>query len=135
MMEEMKKKEEEKEQEKENLRETIKTCTDFEDKLNEICDQLKSIIGATGVYVSSYEFKRKAIENVTDDENAHIDPDNIKVLRYIHWNEDHNFLHGKFLPKKKGVTYSLFLKGQEGEDDEEEEGGEEPKESPPKKGR
>ena len=134
MMEEMKKKEEEKEQEKEKLRESIKNCTDFEDKLNEICDQLKSIIGATGVYVSSYEFKRKAIENVTDDENAHIDPDNIKVLRYIHWNEDHNFLHGKFLPKKKGVTYSLFLKGQEGEDDEEEEGGEEPKESAPQEG-
>ena len=134
MMEEMKKKEQEQEQEKEKLRESIKTCTDFEDKLNEICDQLKTIIGATGVYVSSYEFKRKAIENVTDDENAHIDPDNIKVLRYIHWNEDHNFLHGKFLPKKKGVTYSLFLKGQEGEDDEEEEGGEEPKESPPQEG-
>ena len=51
MMEEMKKKEEEKEQEKEKLRETIKTCTDFEDKLNEICDQLKTIIGATGVYI------------------------------------------------------------------------------------
>ena len=39
-------------------------------------------------------------------------------------------MHGKYLPKKKGVTYSLFLKGQEGEDDEEEEGGEEPKEPP-----
>lgn len=80
--------------------------------------------------------KRKAIENITDDENAHIDPDNIKVLRYIHWNEDHDFLHGKYLPQKKGVTYSLFLKGQEGEDDEEEEGGggEEPKEAAPQEG-
>jgi len=135
MIEEMKKKEEEKEQEKEKLRETIKSCTDFEDKLNEICEQLKNIIGATGVYVSSYEYKRKAIENITDDENAHIDPDNIKVLRYVHWNEDHNFLNGKYLPKKKGVTYSLFLKGEEGEDDEEEEGGgEESKEPPPQEG-
>ena len=135
MIEEMKNKEEEKEKEKEKLRETIISCTDFEDKLNNICDQLKVIIGATGVYVSSYEYKRKAIEKITDDENAHIDPDNIKVLRYIHWNEDHNFLHGKYLPRKKGVTYSLFLKGQEGEDDEEEEGGgEEPKEQPPKEG-
>ena len=133
MMEEIKKKEEEKEQNKEKLRETIKSCTDFEDKLNEICEQLKTIIGATGVYISSYEYKRKAIQNITDDENAHIHPDNIKVLRYIHWNDDHNFLHGKYLPKKKGVTYSLFLKGQEGEDDEEEEGGEEPKE-PAKEG-
>ena len=80
---------------KEKLRETIKSCTDFEDKLNNICEQLKIIIGVTGVYISSYEYKRKPIENITDDENAHIDPDNIKVLRYIHWNEDYNFLHGK----------------------------------------
>ena len=133
MIEEMKQKEEEKEQEKEKLRETIRTCTDFEDKLNDICEQLKNIIGATGVYISSYEIKRKAIEKITDDENAHLDPDNVKVLRYIHWNEDHNFLHGKYLPKKKGGTYSLFLKGDEGDDEEEEEGGgEEPKEPPPK---
>ena len=58
MIEEMKQKEEEKEKDKEDLRESIRTCTDFEDKLNEICEHLKKIIGATGVYVSSYEYKR-----------------------------------------------------------------------------
>jgi len=136
MLEESRKKEEEKEQEKEKLREEIKSCEDFEDKLNDICEKLKNIIGATGVYISSYEYKRKQIENITDDENAHIDPDNIKVLRYIHWNEDHNFLHGKYLPRKKGVTYSIFLNGEEGDDEEEGgegggEGGEEAKEAPP----
>ena len=136
MLEEAKKKEEEKEQEKEKLREDIKSCEDFEDKLNDICEKLKNIIGATGVYISSYDYKRKPIENITDDENAHIDPDNIKVLRYIHWNEDHSFLHGKYLPRKKGVTYSIFLNGEEGEDEEEGgegagEGGEEPKDNPP----
>ena len=136
MLEESRKKEEEKEQEKEKLREEIKSCEDFEDKLNDICEKLKNIIGATGVYISSYEYKRKQIENITDDENAHIDPDNIKVLRYIHWNEDHNFLHGKYLPRKKGVTYSIFLNGEEGDDEDEGgegggEGGEEAKEAPP----
>ena len=136
MLEESRKKEEEKEQEKEKLREEIKSCEDFEDKLNDICEKLKNIIGATGVYISSYEYKRKQIENITDDENAHIDPDNIKVLRYIHWNEDHNFLHGKYLPRKKGVTYSIFLNGEEGDDEDEAgegggEGGEEAKEAPP----
>ena len=135
MLEETKKKEEEKEQEKEQLREEIKSCEDFEDKLNDICEKLKKITGATGVYISSYDYKRKQVENITDDENAHIDPDNIKVLRYIHWNEDHNFLHGKYLPRKKGVTYSIFLNGEEGEDEEEggeggAEGGEEGKENP-----
>ena len=137
MLEEAKLKEQEKEQEKEKLREEIRTCEDFEVKLNDICEQLKKITGATGVYISSYDYKRKKIENITDDENAHIDPDNIKVLRYIHWNEDHNFLHGRYLPKKKGVTYSIFMKGEEGEDEEGEEGGaggeggEEAKEPPP----
>jgi len=137
MMAELKQKEKEKEKEKEKLREEIRTCEDFEIKLNDICEQLKNITGATGVYISSYDYKRKPIEKITDDENAHIDPDNIKVLRYIHWNEDHNFLHGKYLPRKKGVTYSIFLKGEEGEDEEEEggagggEGGEEQKENPP----
>ena len=135
MIEESKKKEEEKEQEKERLREEIKSCEDFEVKLNDICEQLKNITGATGVYISSYDYKRKQVENITDDENAHIDPDNVKVLRYIHWNQDHDFLHGKYLPRKQGVTYSIFLKGGEGEDEEEEgaggEGGEEAKEQPP----
>ena len=126
MLEESRKKEEEKEQEKEKLREEIKSCEDFEDKLNDICEKLKNI----------NEYKRKQIENITDDENAHIDPDNIKVLRYIHWNEDHNFLHGKYLPRKKGVTYSIFLNGEEGDDEDEGgegggEGGEEAKEAPP----
>ena len=120
MIEESKKKEEEKEQEKERLREEIKSCEDFEVKLNDICEQLKNITGATGVYISSYDYKRKQVENITDDENAHIDPDNVKVLRYIHWNQDHDFLHGKYLPRKQGVTYSIFLKGGEGEDEEEE---------------
>ena len=122
MIEEAKQKEEEKEKEKEKLREEIRSCEDFEVKLNDICEQLKKITGATGVYISSYDYKRKAIEKITDDERAHIDPDEIKVLRYIHWNEDHSFLHGKYLPRKKGVTYSIFLKGEEAEDEGDEEG-------------
>ena len=136
LLEESKKKEEEKEQKKNQLREEIKSCEDFELKLNDICEQLKQITGATGVYISSYDYKRKQVEKITDDENAHIDPDNIKVLRYIHWNEDHNFLHGKYLPRKKGVTYSIFLQGEEGEEEGEEEGaggaegGDEQKEPP-----
>ena len=73
MLEELKEKEEMKEKEKEKLREEIKSCEDFEEKLNDICEQLKNITGATGVYISSYDFKRKAVENITDDENAHID--------------------------------------------------------------
>ena len=122
LKEELQKKQEAKEQEKQQLRDTITTCTDFEDKLNDICEQFKNIIGATGVYISTYDYRRKKVENITDDENAHIDPENIKVLRYIHWCKDHEFLHGKNLPPKKGQTYNLFLEGGGGDEDEEEEG-------------
>ena len=52
MLEELKQKEEMKEKEKEKLREEIKSCEDFEEKLNDICEQLKNITGATGVYIS-----------------------------------------------------------------------------------
>ena len=134
LIEEQKKKEQEEEAEKEKIKEKIKSCEDFEANLDDICEDIKNVLGATGVYISSYELKRKQVGDITEDENAHIDPENVKVLRYIHWNKDHDFLHGKYLPKHKGVTYSLFL--DEGEEEEEEgEGGkeEEKKEPPPPK--
>ena len=109
MTEESNRKEEEKNEIKQKLRDTITQCEDFEDGLNDICEQLKEIIGATGVYISIYDLKRKEVKSLDEDENAHIDPENINVLRYIHWNNDHDFLHGKILEPKQGVTYSLFM--------------------------
>ena len=122
LTEESNKREEEKNEIKQKLRDTIINCEDFEDGLNDICEQLKNIIGATGVYISIYDLKRKGVNSLDEDENAHIDPENINVLRYIHWNNDHDFLHGKILEPKQGVTYSLFMdvsgdeEGEEGEE-------------------
>ena len=122
LTEEINKKEEEKNEIKKKLRDTIINCEDFEEGLNDICEQLKNIIGATGVYISIYDLKRKEVNSLDEDENAHIDPENINVLRYIHWNKDHDFLHGKILEPKQGVTYSLFMdvsgdeEGEEGEE-------------------
>ena len=124
LTEESNKREEEKNEIKQKLRDTIINCEDFEDGLNDICEQLKNIIGATGVYISIYDLKRKEVNSLDEDENAHIDPENINVLRYIHWNNDHDFLHGKILEPKQGVTYSLFM--DVSGDEEGEEGGEEP---------
>ena len=124
LTEEINKKEEEKNEIKKKLRDTIINCEDFEEGLNDICEQLKNIIGATGVYISIYDLKRKEVNSLDEDENAHIDPENINVLRYIHWNKDHDFLHGKILEPKQGVTYSLFM--DVSGDEEGEEGGEEP---------
>ena len=127
LTEESNKREEEKNEIKQKLRDTIINCEDFEDGLNDICEQLKNIIGATGVYISIYDLKRKEVNSLDEDENAHIDPENINVLRYIHWNNDHDFLHGKILEPKQGVTYSLFM------DVSGDEEGEEGEEAPPEK--
>ncbi len=127
LTEESNKREEEKNEIKKKLRDTIINCEDFEEGLNDICEQLKNIIGATGVYISIYDLKRKEVNSLDEDENAHIDPENINVLRYIHWNNDHDFLHGKILEPKQGVTYSLFM------DVSGDEEGEEGEEAPPEK--
>ena len=103
--------------------ETLITSTHGFKDLNEICDRLKELVGATGVYVLLYDMKRKEVKSIDEDDRAHIHPDNIKVLRYIAWNKDHEFLHRKFIQPRKGVTYSLFkAKGEDGEEDEDEGG-------------
>ena len=117
-------KEKEENDKKEKLKELITTSDDYDRDLNEICERIKEIIGATGVYVMKYDLKRKKVESIDEDENAHIDPENIKVLRFIAWNKDHEFLHGQFIEPKKGVTYPLFLEKGEGEEDDEEGGDE-----------
>ena len=104
---------------KEELRNLIKNSQDLDKDLNEICEKLKNIINATGVYVSEYSLKRKKVESIDEDENSHIDPENLNVLRFIHWNNDHDFLHNKIIPPKKGVTYPLFMEVVDDEEDEE----------------
>jgi len=110
---------------KEELRNFIKNSQDLDKDLNEICEKLKNILNATGVYISEYSLKRKKVESIDEDENSHIDPENINVLRFIHWNNDHDFLHNKIIPPKKGVTYPLFMEVIDDEEDEE-GGGEKP---------
>ena len=109
--------EEEKRKQKEDLEKSITTCDDFEDHLNEICEKFKNIIGATGVYISKYDLKRKYPIDPDADENGHIDPSNTKVLQYVNWCNDHSFLHHQYLPPGEGVTYKLIGKI-EGEEEE-----------------
>ena len=116
--EEQEKISQEKTQEKKDLETTITTCTDFEDNLNIICEKFKKIIGATGIYISKYDLKRKYPIEPDADENGHIDPANIKVLQYVNWCDDHSFLHRKYLEPETGVTYQLVIP-KEGEDEEE----------------
>ena len=122
--------EEEKRKQKEDLEKSITTCEDFEDHLNEICEKFKNIIGATGVYVSKYDLKRKYPIEPDADENGHIDPSNTNVLQYVHWCNDHAFLEHQYLPPGEGITYKLIGKGEGDEEEGEAENQEEKKEEP-----
>ena len=92
----------------ENLMKEIRECKDFWLGFNHICQRLKGLINATGCYVGIYDLKRKPVTE-EDDETGHIDPSNSKVLRYIGWNDDHNFLDGKYLEQNQGVTFDLIF--------------------------
>ena len=95
-----------------NLMQEIKNCKDFWLGFNHICQHLKNLINATGCYIGIYDLKRKPVVE-EDDETGHIDPSNSKVLRYIGWNDDHNFLDGKYLEQNQGVTFDLILPQQQ----------------------
>ena len=95
-----------------NLMQEIKNCKDFWLGFNHICERLKKLINATGCYIGIYDLKRRPVME-DDDETGHIDPSNSKVLRYIGWNNDHNFLEGKYLEQNQGVTFDLILPQQQ----------------------
>lgn len=71
------------------------------------CETLKRLTKATGCYLALFDFKRKPVHE-DDDETAHIHQSNTKVIRYVAWCDDHEFLHGKCLEPNTGVTYTLF---------------------------
>lgn len=83
----------------------IKKYENFDMNLNLICDKLCYFVNSTGAYFSKYDNKRKTVK-ITDDENAHLM--NNKVLRYIGYSHDHDFLYGKNLEVNVGVTYDFF---------------------------
>ena len=114
------KKEEEKNMRKKdenNLIQEIEECKDFWLGFNHICQRLKELSGATGCYIGIYDLKRRKVEE-DDDETGHIDPSNSKVLRYIGWNNDHNFLDGEYLEQNQGVTFDLIFPQQKNQPQE-----------------
>jgi hypothetical protein len=91
----------------ESLIKEIQTCPDFWLGFNHICEELKILTNATGVYIALYDLKRKEVSE-DDDETGHIFQPNTQVIRYIAWNNDHDFLHGKCIEPNQGITYDLF---------------------------
>jgi hypothetical protein len=103
-IDELKRREEEK---KNEFLQTIKSCKDFQDNLDSYCENLKNLVDATGVYVMSYEKKRRINILEEDDENAHLLED--IVLRYLNFCQDHAFLKNKNLEPGQGVSYDLVI--------------------------
>ena len=85
----------------------IKSCKDFWLGFNHICERLKTLTKATGCYIGIYDQKRRPVKE-DDDIDSHLDPSGTKVLRYIAWNDDHNFLDDHILEPNEGVTFDLI---------------------------
>ena len=85
----------------------INSCKDFWLGFNHICERLKTLTNSTGCYICIYDQKRRPVTD-EDDMDGHLDPSGVKVLRYIGWNNDHDFLDGKYLEQNEGVTYDLI---------------------------
>jgi hypothetical protein len=83
-----------------------------------ILEKLKQIIKATGIYIYSFEKKRKDV-TLDDDENGHLT--DIEALRIINYCDDHSFLKDKYLDQETGITYDLFKMKEEQENELKEE--------------
>lgn len=104
--------------EKSEFIDKIKNSKDIEDDLNFYCHELQKFSGATGVYISILDKKRKDVTD-DDDENAHLS-DQI-VIRYVNFCDDHKFLKYKFLENEQGITYDLFKPKEDNPDEPKDE--------------
>ena len=102
-----------KKEDEDSLITEIKSCKDFWLGFNHICERLKVLTKATGCYIGIYDQKRRPVKE-DDDMDGHLDPSGTKVLRYIAWNDDHNFLDDQCLEPTEGVTFDLITKKAQG---------------------
>ncbi|CDW73780.1 UNKNOWN [Stylonychia lemnae] len=107
--------------------EILTRSEDLSDNLDELAAYLKEFTGATGVYIGKLVKPRKEISD-EDDDKAHVDEENPKVIWYIHASEGHEFIKGNILKSDQGISHDVFKEPEpvEGEEAaaEDEEGGE-----------
>ena len=77
------------------------------------------------MYVGKLEQPRKDIGD-EDDDKAHADRENPKVIRFIHASPDHEFMRGKILKQGQGITHEVFKEEVVAEDGAIEDGAEKP---------
>ena len=76
--------------------EVLEKSEDLSDNLDELANFLQEFTGATGVYIGKLEKPRKEIGE-DDDDKAHLDRENPKVIRFLTASTDHEFMKGKIL--------------------------------------
>lgn len=74
----------------------LEKSEDLTDNLDELAAYLKDFTGATGVYIGKLIKPRRDIGD-DDDDRAHIDEENPKVIWYIHATDEHTFMKGNIL--------------------------------------
>lgn len=77
------------------------------DKLQNLVNFLKDRTEATGAYIGYLQYPELPIE---DDamEDAHLNMEAPKVVKFTHATEDHKFIVGRFLGEEQGITHDVF---------------------------
>lgn len=90
---------------------------DLSDNLDELAAYLKDFTNATGVYIGKLVKPRRDISD-EDDDKAHIDDENPKVVWYIHASEGQEFMKGNILKSDQGITHDVFREPEPEEGDD-----------------
>jgi hypothetical protein len=118
-----------KEQKKhESFVELMHSTDNFKDIMEQLCEYVKELTSATGVYIGELTTLRKPI---TDDDITvpPVDESAPQIIKYIATSEDHAFMKKLYLEASKGITFNA-LKTKEDEvkeDDKEVKEGDPPK--------
>jgi hypothetical protein len=91
----------------EHFYEIIDKSEDLTDNLDELANFLQEFTGATGVYIGKLVHPRKEITD-DDDEKAHIDEENPKVINFLYSSKGHEFMTGKILKSDQGISHDVF---------------------------
>lgn len=76
----------------------------------------------SGVYIGKVDYQYKQVNFSNIDENAHLEQDKSKIIRYIGSSDNHQFMKLKTLDfENQGITGELFIKPEEQDEDNEQQ--------------
>ena len=98
----------------------MKSTENYKDIMEPLCQYIKELTSATGVYIGELTTRKKPI---TDNDIMALPPDETapQIIKYIAATEDHAFMKMQYLESNKGVTYGVFKAKEEEAKEEEKE--------------